>query len=168
MAGKKLRIFDFDDTLVKTNSRVHVHRNGKRVASLSPGEYAVYEKRPGDTFDYSDFSDVKDPEEIVWVTDILRKFISHPDNHVYILTARGVYKPIKKYLDEIGLARRIYVVALNSADPKSKADWIEMKINTGHYDDVYFADDSVKNVQAVKNMLKNKQNIRWKVHHIVH
>ena len=39
---KKLRIFDFDDTLVKTNSFIYVtHKDGK-TSKLSPGEYAVY------------------------------------------------------------------------------------------------------------------------------
>ena len=34
---KKLRVFDFDDTLVKSNSKVFVINNGKKT-TLTPGE----------------------------------------------------------------------------------------------------------------------------------
>ena len=40
---KKLRVFDFDDTLVKTNSFVYVSNSGK-IQKLNPGQYAVYNK----------------------------------------------------------------------------------------------------------------------------
>jgi phosphoglycolate phosphatase-like HAD superfamily hydrolase len=39
--SKKLRVFDFDDTLVKTTSFIYVTNNGKK-SKLTPGEYAVY------------------------------------------------------------------------------------------------------------------------------
>ena len=52
---KKLRIFDFDDVLVRTNSSIYVtHKDGNK-SKLSPGQYAVYKERPGDTFDFKDF-----------------------------------------------------------------------------------------------------------------
>jgi phosphoglycolate phosphatase-like HAD superfamily hydrolase len=38
---KKLRVFDFDDTLVKTTSFIYVtHADGKKQ-KLTPGQYAV-------------------------------------------------------------------------------------------------------------------------------
>jgi FMN phosphatase YigB (HAD superfamily) len=40
---KKLRVFDFDDTLVKSNSKVFLVRNGKRK-EMTPGEFAIYKK----------------------------------------------------------------------------------------------------------------------------
>ena len=43
--SKKLRIFDFDDTLVKTNSFIYVtHKDGK-TSKLSPGQYAIYKQQ---------------------------------------------------------------------------------------------------------------------------
>ena len=48
---KKLRVFDFDDTLVKTNSFVFVTNSGK-AKKLSPGQYAVYKSKKDDVFDY--------------------------------------------------------------------------------------------------------------------
>ena len=61
--SKKLRVFDFDDTLVKTTSFIYIINNGKKT-KLTPGEYAVYNEKPGDEFDFSDFQKVQDPNEI--------------------------------------------------------------------------------------------------------
>ena len=54
---KKLRVFDFDDTLVKSNSKVYVNNNGAKT-TLTPGQFAVYKKKSGDEFDFSDFDKV--------------------------------------------------------------------------------------------------------------
>ena len=167
LSGKKLRVFDFDDTLVQTKSNIYItHTDGKK-STLTPGEYAVYEPKKGDKFDFSDFQQVKQPQEIKGVTDLLRKLAkAEGERSIVILTARGVYKPIKDYLSDIGL-RDIYVVALNSADPQDKADWIEQKIKEG-YNDVFFIDDSHKNVQAVKALEKKYPNIKLQVRQVQH
>ena len=60
---KKLRVFDFDDTLVKSNSKVYVNNRGKRKA-LTPGQFAVYNKKSGDEFDFSDFDKVIEPKTV--------------------------------------------------------------------------------------------------------
>jgi phosphoglycolate phosphatase-like HAD superfamily hydrolase len=167
--SKKLRIFDFDDTLVKTTSYIYItHSNGKK-SKLTPGQYAVYNEKPGDEFDFSDFQKVQDPKEIKSITKVLRRIMnSSGGNGVYILTARAAYKPIKQYLKDIGVnSNKIFVVALASNNPKDKADWIEKKIDNEGYDDVYFADDSEKNVEATKKMLRTK-DVRWRVQHIKH
>ncbi len=161
--SKKLRIFDFDDTLVKTKSFIYVtHSNGKK-SKLTPGQYAVYSPKPDDEFDYSDFQQVKKPTEIRQITKVLRRIMkSSKGDGVYILTARSAYKPIVQYLKDIGFVNKIKVIALASADPKDKADWIEKMIDEKGYDDIYFADDSEKNVSTVKKMLRNK-DVKWRV-----
>ena len=71
---KKLRIFDFDDTLVKTKSFIFItHKDGKK-SKLSPGEYAVYTPKQGDTFDFSDFNNVNEPEQIMGYTKLLNSW----------------------------------------------------------------------------------------------
>ena len=167
VVGKKLRVFDFYDTLVQTKSQIYItHTDGKK-STLTPGEYAVYEPKKGDKFDFSDFEQVKQPQEIKGVTDLLRKLVkAEGERVIVILTARGTYKPIKDYLQDIGL-RDIYVVALNSADPQDKADWIEQKIKEG-YNDVFFIDDSHKNVQAVKALEKKYPDIKMQVRQVQH
>ena len=164
--SKKLRIFDFDDTLVKTNSNIYIkHKDGKE-SKLTPGEYAIYEPKSDDKFDFSDFEKVKQPQEIKGVTRLLKNIVRVGGSEIVILTARAAYKPIKKYLSDIGL-EDIYVVALADANPQKKADWIENKIKDG-VEDVFFIDDSHKNVQAVKALSKKYPNITLKVRHVQH
>lgn len=165
--GKKLRVFDFDDTLVKTNSFIYIkHEDGKQ-SKLTPGEYAVYEPKPNDQFDFSDFQKVTQPQEIKGVTKLLRTIVNKEgERKVVILTARAAYKPIKEYLKDIGL-EGIYVVALADADPQKKADWIEDKIKKG-YNDVFFIDDSQKNVAAVGGLKKKYPDIKIKVQQVKH
>ena len=165
--NKKLRVFDFDDTLVKTKSHIYIkHKDGKE-SKLTPGEYAIYEPKEGDKFDFSDFEKVKQPQEIKGVTRLLHTVAkSEGERKVVILTARSAYEPVKNYLKDIGLDG-IYVVALGSSDPQHKADWIEDKIKKG-YNDVFFIDDSHKNVSAVNALKEKYPNIKMKVQHVKH
>ena len=165
--GKKLRIFDFDDTLVKTKSHIYITGKDGKKSKLTPGEYAVYEPKDGDNYDFSDFEQVKQPQEIKGVTKLLKTVVNaEGERKVVILTARSAYKPVKDYLQDIGL-EGIYVVALASNNPQDKADWIEDKIKAG-YNDVFFIDDSHKNISAVNKLKDKYPNIKMKVSHVKH
>ena len=111
--SKKLRVFDFDDTLVKTTSFIYVTNKGKKK-KLTPGQYAVYNEKPGDEFDFKDFEKVQDPNEIKKITSVLRRIVqSSGGDGVHILTARAAHKPIRQYLKDIGInMSKIYVTAL--------------------------------------------------------
>jgi len=163
---KKLRVFDFDDTLVKTKSNIYVKNKDGKESKLTPGEYAVYEPKDGDNFDFSDFESVKRPQEIKGVTRLLKNILRVGGSDVVILTARSAYKPVKDYLKDVGIDN-IFVVALADADPQKKANWIEDKIKSG-VDDVFFIDDSHKNVAAVKALAKKYPKVSLKVRHVQH
>ena len=165
MKIKRLRIFDFDDTLVKTRSFVYV-KNGNKTKKLTPGEYAIYEEKPGDEFDYSDFEFVKNPKEIKQMTKVLKAILSKSGGSINILTARSKYKPIRKYLKDINIdISRIYVAALASNDPADKVNWIKNKIENESYNDIFYVDDSLKNINAAKEML-SKTKVKWRVQHV--
>ena len=164
--SQKLRVFDFDDTLVQTKSNIYItHKDGKK-STLTPGEYAIYEPKEGDKFDFSDFESVKRPQEIKGVTRLLKNIIRVGGSDVVILTARSAYRPVKDYLKDVGIDN-IFVVALADSDPQKKADWIEDKIKKG-VNDVFFIDDSHKNVAAVKALSKKYPKISLKVRHVQH
>jgi hypothetical protein len=116
--------------------------------------------------DFSDFEKVKQPQEIKGVTRLLKNIVRVGGSEIVILTARAAYKPIKDYLSDIGLDK-LFVVALADSDPQKKADWIENKIKDG-VKDVFFIDDSHKNVAAVKALSKKYPNISLKVRHVQH
>ena len=168
--SKKLRVFDFDDTLVFTNSFIYVKNIYGKEKKLTPGEFAVYSEKPGEEYDFRDFYSVQEPKELKRITKVLKRIISkNKGEGVFILTARpqAVDKHVQRYLKDIGINQKIPVIGLQSNNPKDKADWIEDKIDNGGYDDVYFADDSIKNVNTMKKMLRGK-DVRWRVQHIKH
>jgi FMN phosphatase YigB (HAD superfamily) len=164
--SKKLRIFDFDDTLVKTNSFIYVtHKDGKK-SKLTPGQYAIYKERPGDEFDYKDFQQVTRPELIKGYVELLRRMVnSGGSREVFILTARSAERPVSQFIKDLGI-KGVTVVALGDNNPEKKADWIEDKVKDG-FDDVYFVDDSPKNVDAVRKRLSN-YNIKKKIQQVKH
>ncbi len=164
---KKLRIFDFDDTLVKTNSFIYVtHKDGKK-SKLNPGQYAVYKERPGDVFDYTDFQKVTEPKLIKGYFELLKRMsASESGRTIYILTARQAYRPVYEFIRNLGI-RNVEVVALGDSNPEKKADWIEAKVRDEGYDDVFFVDDSIKNVEAVRKRLKG-YNVKQKIQHVKH
>jgi phosphoglycolate phosphatase-like HAD superfamily hydrolase len=168
--SKKLRIFDFDDSLVTTTSYIYVdnEKSGKQF-KLTPGEYAVYTAKDGDVFDYSDFQKIQNPKIIKGYFELLRRMASMggKDRGVYILTARGAYKPIHKFIKDSGI-KGVYVVALGDSNPEKKADWIENKVKDEGYDDVFFVDDSPKNIEAVKKRLKKYPNVKQKIQIVKH
>jgi phosphoglycolate phosphatase-like HAD superfamily hydrolase len=166
--NKKLRVFDFDDVLVKSKSFIYVKLPNGGEKILTPGEFAVYEPKRGEEFDFRDFYSLNEPRLIKGYAEILKRMInSAGTREVFILTARPVYKPVRDFLRDMGYGN-IYVVALGSSNPEDKADWIEQQIKTGDYNDVYFIDDSIKNVQAVKNRLSKYPQIKSRVQHIKH
>jgi len=164
--SKKLRIFDFDDTLVKTNSFIYVtHRNGMKT-KLSPGQYANYDTRDGDEFDFKDFQQIKKPELIKGYVELLRRMVSSGGSReVYILTARVAERPVSQFIKDLGISG-VKVIALGDNNPEKKADWIEDRVKEG-YDDVFFVDDSEKNIAAVRNRLKG-YNIKQKIQQVKH
>jgi hypothetical protein len=168
--SKKLRIFDFDDSLVTTTSFIYVtnSKTDKRFR-LTPGEYAVYTPKAGDVFDYSDFQKVQNPKLIKGYFEILRRMAAKADGdrRIYILTARSAHRPVHKFIKDSGI-RNVYVVALGDANPERKADWIEYKVKDEGYDDVFFVDDSQKNIDAVKRRLKRYPNVTQKIQLVKH
>ena len=168
--SKKLRVFDFDETLVFTKSFIYVKDKSGKEKKLTPGEYAVYTEKPGEEYDFRDFYSVQEPQELRKITKVLKRIIQKNNGDgVFILTARpqAVDKHVQQYLKDIGINQKIPVTGLQNNDPKAKAKWIEDKIDNEGYTDVYFADDSIKNVNAVKDMLR-KKDVKWRVQHIKH
>jgi len=165
----KLWIFDFDDTLVKTDACTYVSNTltGEKF-DLSPGEYAVYERQPGDVFDYTDFERLINPRAVKWVNRILHNvYAHHGPEAIVVLSARSYDAPIKQYLQQIGLGD-IEVATLNTTDPAAKAAWVDERIKRDNLTAVEFFDDSPKNVAAVGALRHQHPKVSVISHHIVH
>ena len=154
LTERKLRVFDFDDTLAMTDSMIILNKASGETIEQTPAEWSIYKPVKGDEFDYSQFGGaLKNPQVIKGHMKILRRVLAagSQGRHVVILTARGdaARIGILDFLEDIGIdTSSIELVTLGNSDPQVKADWIEEKINNGH-DDIYFIDDSAKNIKAV-------------------
>lgn len=170
--GKRLAVFDFDNTLVTTSSKVHV-RHGKLgdiLYSLAPHEYNDHKKKPHEEYDFTEFTDdkLRNPSTIRKIFRFFKDFAKRQNksHKTIILTARGAHKPIKNWLREIGL-HDVFVVALDSKDPHDKARWIENEINRG-FDRILFYDDKIENIRAVEELRDKYPHIRLKTTHVKH
>ena len=125
---KKLRVFDFDDTLVMTNSFIKIKKQNGEIMQITPAQYAVYDKEDDDIFDFSDFSKVNDPLIIKWTFKILKNVIAAADRgegDVIILTARSSesQRAIKDFFANNGIDD-IEIVTLGTGEPAAKANYV--------------------------------------------
>ena len=156
--GKTVSIFDFDDTLAKTDSWVYVKTKDGMEKQLDPAEFAVYKAKRGEEFDFRDFDrKLRNPRLIKKNVDLLKKQLNKGGRKVTILTARRLGAPINHFFKTIGI--QPYVVPLGDANPQKKADYIEGEIKKG-YTTVYFMDDSPKNIRAVDALKKKYPGVR--------
>ena len=161
---KVLSVFDFDDTLAKADAWIYVQQSGRTIKKLDPAQFAVYNPKPGESFDFRDFDrKLQNPKVIKQNIELLKKQLdkarrqARGSRKVTILTARRLGQPVTSFLKSIGI--NAYVVPVGSSDPKVKADWIEQQILKG-YDTVYFMDDSPKNTKAVEKMLRRYPKVK--------
>ena len=160
----KLRVFDFDDTIAKSDSNIHITTDTGEKISMTPGEYATHKINPDYEYDFSEFDEVINPREIKQITNIVRNAINAgtEGREIAILTARApeAEDAIKDYLESLELdTSKITFVLLGDSDPQAKADWVANRIESGATD-VLFFDDSGKNVDAVEALTNQYPDIK--------
>jgi len=178
-----LRIFDFDETIAHTRSETRVVApDGTEATLRDQQEFEEYMNAAaaregieafdavdalmelGYEIDLSDFSIVKDPEEITIVTDIMREF--PPDSKTYIMTARRGKSlgPILDYLEEVGVdSTQVRPIATQG---ESKGDVIAHMIGQKIMPDgksninrVEYYEDSEKNIKDVQQKVCGNPNL---------
>jgi hypothetical protein len=159
LKSSEIHVFDFDDTIVKTGSMIHVTAADGEKFSLTPRQYAMYAPDPGDSFDFSDFEGLIDPRPVN--NTLLKLKIAIRDvgiQNVFILTARGNPVPVRDFLRDQGVPN-IRIFAVGSSNPQAKADVIEDEVLSRKIKRVYFYDDSVKNIMAVRALRQDLPNV---------
>ena len=153
-----ISILDFDDTLATTKSKIKFTRPDGTKGKLNAEQYAAtYEDLLGQgyTFDFSEFTKVVKGKTAPLFKKALKLQNKFGSENMFVLTARPAEsaKAIYDFLKANGLnipLKNITGLANSTAD--AKALWVADKVAEG-YNDFYFADDALQNVQAVKNML---------------
>ena len=99
---KKLVIFDIDDTLVKTDTKVDVVKGGKVIKQLNSHDFTHYKLQPGEEFDFGRFRDAKEfftkAKPILPMIGKLKHDIA-TGNKVIMVTARSDFNDRDLFLD---------------------------------------------------------------------
>ena len=155
---KKIRVFDFDDTLATSNNIVIATSADGTSIELNAEEFAEKGadlKNQGYTMDFSDFNRVTDGGRgpLFKVAEKIRNARGNED--LFVLTARAPESQgaIYDFLKSQGLEfKKNNIVGLGNSTGEAKANWVISKAAEG-YNDFYFADDAIQNVNAVRKAL---------------
>ena len=157
--GKGGSVWDFDDTIARSKSKVISTAPDGTTVSLTAEQFADQGAallQQGHKFDFSEFNKVVKGEKGPFFkkfADRIKKF-GVKDN--FILTARPVESApaIQAFLKSQGISIPLKnITALANSTPEAKALWIAENMISKGYNDIYFADDALQNVQAVKNIM---------------
>jgi hypothetical protein len=156
--AKGISILDFDDTLATTESLVKYTAPDGKLGTLNAEQFAsTYEdlQDQGYTFDFSDFNKVVKGKLAPLFNKAIKLQGKFGPENMFVLTARPpqAQKAIFDFLKANGLNIPLKnITGLGNSTSEAKALWVADKVGEG-YNDFYFADDALQNVQAVKNML---------------
>jgi len=156
--SKGISILDFDDTLATTKSLVKYTAPDGTTGTLNAEQFAsTYEdlQDQGYTFDFSDFNKVVKGKLAPLFNKAIKLQKKFGPENMFVLTARPpqAQKAIFDFLKANGLNIPLKnITGLGNSTSEAKALWVADKVGEG-YNDFYFADDALQNVQAVKNML---------------
>jgi hypothetical protein len=165
--GKKLHIYDFDDTIAKIETPIPAELPDRTVVTIPsdifPDMSAAYDEEYGKgnwTPNFDEFEkQINDATPIQTVVNKLANSLKDTSvDKVTILTARSIGFPVTKYLKSLGLEAYVVPLGLEKGGARvtgqDKANWVEKHIQKG-YSDIYFIDDAEPNRTAVE-ALKDK------------
>ena len=157
-SSKGISVLDFDDTLATTKSLVRFTTPDGKKGALNAEEYAKNYQNllaQGYEFDFSEFSKVVGAKLAPLFNKALKLQKKFGASNMFVLTARpaDAAQAIFDFLKANGLNIPLKnITGLGNSTSEAKALWVADKVAEG-YNDFYFADDALQNVQAVKNML---------------
>ena len=113
----------------------------------------------GVKFDFSEFNKVVGGEIAPLFNKAMKLAGKFGTENMFVLTARAPESQlaIKQFLDAQGLKIPLKnITGLGKSEASAKANWIAEKAGEG-YNDFYFADDAIQNVDAVREKLDELQ-----------
>jgi len=185
--GPGITFMDLDDTILYTNAKINVYKNGKITNRLGNFAFLHYDKQEGETFDFSEYGNAeyfKNTSKPVtkMINRIQRMFqnINKRGSKIVILTGRADLDNKEVFLQamrDFGIPiDNIYVERVGNpgkaqADlPTKKKLTILKYLSSGLYRRVRLIDDSEANCQAfleleisipkeIENKIRNKYNV---------
>ena len=158
--SRGMSTFDFDETLIDKGENFIIATDpatGDQVKITSanwPLEGPNFAAQ-GYEFDFTDFVNVRGGVRGPLFKKLQNQIKKYGPENVYVLTARpaesasAIYEWLKANGVELPLEN---ITGLGNSTGEAKAEWMLEKFAEG-YNDMYFVDDALPNVKAVKNVL---------------
>ena len=174
--GSGLTMFDIDDTLFKTDNKVHVVKGGKVIKKLSAAEFNMYKRGPGEQYDYVEFTDAKKFKEqakpirpmLAKLKAISKKVKNKPGSKIIFLTARrnmdnkdtflSTFRKFGIDIDDIYVER---AGLLNAKTDIDKKIIVNNYLKRGKYSRVRLYDDHMKNLKSFLELKDDYPNIEF-------
>ena len=175
---RKLVIFDIDDTLVHTQTQVHVIKHGRVIKSLNSHEFTHYRLRPGEHFDFGDFRDAREfftnARPIIPMMNQLKHDIA-TGNRVVMVTARSDFNDKELFLDtfrKYGVdMSRVHVyragnMTTDHSTEERKKIIIRRLLDQGQYHKAIMYDDAIPNLKSFLELKKEYPHTRFYAWHV--
>ena len=174
----KLVIFDIDDTLVHTQTKVHVVKDGQIVKSLNSHEFTHYKLQDGEQFDFGAFRDAKEffdnAKPIIPMLNQLKQDIA-TGNKVVMVTARADFDDRELFLDtfrKYGVnMNRVHVYRAGNMTGKIQTEEkkkiiIRKLLDQGRYTKAIMYDDAEPNLQSFVELKKEYPQTKFYAWHV--
>ena len=175
--GRKLKkkargasIFDFDET-VGTSENFVIATKGGKTKKIASDKWPFVGKKlvnEGWKMDFSDFNKVTKGKPGPLMQKMKNQIKKYGPDNVFILTARAKESApaIHEWLKTQGVKIPLEnITGLGNSTGEAKAMWMLQKFAEG-YNDMYFVDDALPNVKAVKDVL-SQLDIKSKVQQVL-
>ena len=180
--GKGLTIFDIDDTLFHTSTKLGILKNGKVIRELGNKEYNTYKLKRGESYDYSNFRSAevfaKTATPIHRMIDKMKAILTNATragSKVIIVTARADFDKkdafLKVFRDQGIDVDKTYIERSGNLDlgsaAKNKRFVFHKYLKSGKYKRIRLYDDSRSNLTSLLALRKQYPGISfeaWLVH----
>jgi len=167
--SKGMSTFDFDETLIidGENFVVATNPNTGETQNVKSGEWPLLGPELADqgyTFNFDDFVNVRGGVDGPLLQKMKNQIAKYGPKNVFVLTARPQTSDtaIHGWLESKGINIPFKnITGLGDGKGEAKARWMLEKFSEG-YNDMYFVDDALPNVEAVKTVL-DQLDIKSKV-----
>jgi len=164
--SKGMSTFDFDETLIIDGENFVTATKDQDVVKIPSDKWPIDGPRlaeQGYEFDFSDFVNVRGGKEGPLLQKMKNQIAKYGSDNVFVLTARmqEAAQPIHQWLKSKGINIPLEnITGLGKSEGEAKALWMLEKYAEG-YNDMYFVDDALPNVEAVQNVF-NQLDIKGK------
>ena len=168
----ELNVYDFDDTLCRTEGMVHVINNETgETKDLHPHEFHEYHLQEGEEFDLSDFGVIINPETLPHLERMKADYDRLGPYGVSICTARPSATEVIKFMADCGMPD-IEIVAVGTLEPHGdvgnlnalrKQSYLRGKLEQRNLKVLRFFDDNELNIEAAQHLQKEFPNVHMEI-----